>query len=82
MSGLRVVMLGRLAVCAGWREREVPATGSVSELIGALSLADPELGATLSAPGVRVAVNQTILPGDTSLRAGDEVAFLPIYSGG
>lgn len=79
---LRVVMLGRLAECAGWRERTVAAAGTVSELIRALSLADPELRVTLTAPGVRVAVNQTILPGDASLRAGDEVAFLPIYSGG
>ena len=38
--------------------------------------------AALNAEGVRVAVNQTIVQGDTDLTSGDEVAFLPPVTGG
>lgn len=79
---LKVVLLGHLAERAGWREREMEVVGTLSALIEALALVDPRLGAGLGAPGVRAAVNHTILPSDTALKAGDEVAFLPIYSGG
>lgn len=79
---LKVVLLGHLAERAGWREREVEAMGTLAALIQALSLADPSLGDILTASGVRAVVNHAITPGDTVLKAGDEVAFLPIYSGG
>ena len=36
----------------------------------------------LSAQGVRVCVNQTIVRDDVRLRTGDEVAFLPPVTGG
>ena len=36
----------------------------------------------LSAQGVRVCVNQTIVRDDVDLRSGDEVAFLPPVTGG
>ena len=36
----------------------------------------------LSAQGVRVCVNQTIVRDDVPLRTGDEVAFLPPVTGG
>lgn len=38
--------------------------------------------AALNADGVRVAVNQTIVQGETALATGDEVAFLPPVTGG
>lgn len=79
---LKVVLLGYLAERAGWREREMEVVGSLSALIQAIALVDPGLGAGLAAPGVRAAVNHTVLPSNTALKAGDEVAFLPIYSGG
>ena len=79
---LKVVMLGHLAERAGWREREVEVVGTLSDLIRALALVEPPLTALLVAPGVRVVVNHTISHGNTPLTAGDEVAFLPIYSGG
>ncbi len=79
---LKVVLLGHLAERAGWREREMEVVETLSALIQALALVDPGLGDGLVAPGVRAAVNHTILPSDTVLKAGDEVAFLPIYSGG
>ena len=36
----------------------------------------------LTAPGVRVAVNESLAQGDAALEAGDEVAFLPPVTGG
>ena len=38
--------------------------------------------AALNTEGVRVAVNQTIVQGDTDLTSGDEIAFLPPVTGG
>lgn len=79
---VKVLLFGHLADRAGWREQEMDFTGPLSALTGVLSMADPGLAASLAAPGVRAAVNQTISAEDTALKAGDEVAFLPIYSGG
>ncbi len=39
-------------------------------------------GPALSSPAIRLAVDQTIVADDASLSAGQEVAFLPVYSGG
>ena len=36
----------------------------------------------ISAPGVRVCVNRTIIRGNAGLASGDEVAFLPPVTGG
>jgi molybdopterin synthase sulfur carrier subunit len=79
---LKVVLLGHLAERAGWREREMEVVETLSALIQVLALVDPRLGDGLAAPGVRAAVNHTISTEDTALKAGDEIAFLPIYSGG
>lgn len=79
---VKVVLLGHLADRAGWREQEMEVTGTLSALIQSLSIADPKLAASLAAPGVRAAVNNEISANDTALKAGDEIAFLPIYSGG
>ena len=46
------------------------------------SLLGAEEFEALSGPGVRVCVNQTIMRGNTPLRSGDEVAFLPPVTGG
>ena len=79
---LKIVLLGHLAERAGWREREMEVVGTLSALIQVLALVDPRLGDSLVTPGVRAAINHTILPSDAALKAGDEIAFLPIYSGG
>ena len=36
----------------------------------------------LSSPSVRLAVDQTIVADNAPLKSGQEVAFLPVYSGG
>jgi molybdopterin synthase sulfur carrier subunit len=77
----RVLLFGRLADLAGWRDRTLEA-GSLRALREALAAADPALGEALAGPGVQVAVDKTIVRGEAILAAGTEVAFLPPMSGG
>lgn len=77
----RVLLFGRLADIAGWRERELEAA-SVSALRTLLSGEDDALADALAGPGVQVALDQAILRGDAALSARSEVAFLPPMSGG
>ena len=77
----RVLLFGRLADIAGWRERELEAA-SVSALRTLLSGEDDALADALAGPGVQVALDQAILRGDAALSARSEVAFLPPVTGG
>lgn len=77
----RVLLFGRFADAAGWREREIEA-GRLSDLTRLLTDADGRLGEALARPGLQVAVNQAIVRGDPPLAAADEVAYLPPMSGG
>jgi sulfur-carrier protein len=79
----RVLMFGRLADVAGWRERSLKETPATLAALRAL-LADesPALAAALAAKGVQVAVDKAIVRGDVALAGGSEVAFLAPMSGG
>jgi molybdopterin synthase sulfur carrier subunit len=77
----RVLLFGRLADLAGWRDRAVEAV-SLNGLREVLAGADPALGEALAGPGVQVAVDKAIVRGEALLAAGSEVAFLPPMSGG
>jgi molybdopterin synthase sulfur carrier subunit len=77
----RVLLFGRLADQAGWRDCVVEAL-DLSSLRGALTAADPSLGEALAAPGVQVAVDKAIIRGEAALSPFTEVAFLPPMSGG
>jgi molybdopterin synthase sulfur carrier subunit len=77
----RVLLFGRLADQAGWRDRAVEA-GSLAALREALAADDPDLAEALSGPGVQVAVDKVLVRGEASLTAATEVAFLPPMSGG
>ena len=77
----RVLLFGRLADQAGWRDRTVEA-GSIADLRQALADDDAALGEALAGPGVQVAVDKAIVRGEAVLAAGTEVAFLPPMSGG
>jgi molybdopterin synthase sulfur carrier subunit len=76
----RVLLFGRYADAAGWRERELDAS-RLSELTRMLQ-ADGMLAEAMARPGGQVAVNQAIVRGDPELAASDEVAYLPAMSGG
>lgn len=77
----RVLLFGRLADQAGWRDRSVEAA-TLAALRAALAADDPDLGEALDGPGVQVAVDKAIVRGEASLAAATEVAFLPPMSGG
>ncbi len=70
----RVLLFGRLADAAGWRERTIDA-----ESLSALRVT---LGELVEGPGVQAAVDKAIVRGDVALTASSEVAFLPPMSGG
>ena len=76
-----MLLFGRLADIAGWRERRIEAA-SLSALKTLIAGQAPELAAALDAPGVQTAVDQALVRGDGILGAGSEVAFLPPMSGG
>jgi len=78
---VRVLLFGRLADQAGWRERSLEAA-SLAELRARLAEADPDLAEALAGPGVQVAVDKAIVRGDPVLTGPCEVAFLPPMSGG
>lgn len=75
----RVLMFGRLADAAGWRERTIDAR-SIATLRAALAAEAPRLG--LDAATVTVVVNDVMVRGDAAIGDADEVAFLPPVSGG
>lgn len=77
----RVLLFGRLADQAGWRDRIVEAA-DLAALREVLAASDPALGEALSAAGVQVAVDKVIVRGEAALTATAEVAFLPPMSGG
>jgi molybdopterin synthase sulfur carrier subunit len=77
----RVLLFGRLADQAGWRDRAFEAT-SLTVLCGLIANDDPELGEALSGAGVQVAVDKALVRGEAALDAVTEVAFLPPMSGG
>lgn len=77
----RVLLFGRLADQAGWRDRVIDA-GDLAALRGVLAADDPALGEALAAAGVQVAVDKAIVRGEAALTAATEVAFLPPMSGG
>jgi molybdopterin converting factor subunit 1 len=78
--GVRVRLFASLSETAGWSERRLPLTApgcTACDLWRQLQLGGQELPVT-----VRVAINQTFASPHTSLRDGDELAFLPPISGG
>jgi molybdopterin synthase sulfur carrier subunit len=77
----RILLFGRLADQAGWRDRVIEA-GDLQALRAALAADDPDLGDALAGPGVQVAVDKAIVRGEAALTAATEVAFLPPMSGG
>ena len=77
----RVLLFGRLSDVAGWRERDID-SASLGALRDLLAGEDEGLANALAAPGVQIALDQTIVRGDATLSARSEVAFLPPMSGG
>lgn len=85
MMRVKIVFVGRLADIAGQRETEVDLPPPVREVLALrtwLGEDNPALAEALADPAVRTLVNAALTPGNPRVRDGDEVAFLPIMSGG
>ena len=78
-DNVRVLLFASLQEHAGWRERAFPLPqgweGSALDVWTRL-----DLGPWSSS--WRVAINQTLVSPDHPVRSGDEVAFLPPFTGG
>ena len=74
---LRVLLFASLRDRAGWEERSI--AFSEAGMTAAQVWDQLELGPLES---VCVAVNQELVRADQQLRAGDELAFLPPFTGG
>jgi molybdopterin synthase sulfur carrier subunit len=79
----RVLLFGRLADVAGWRERTLdPAPATLAALRAQLAADDVTLGEALAGSGVQAALDKVLVRGDVALTPVSEVAFLPPMSGG
>lgn len=82
---LRVLYFASLRETLGCSSEqcELPATvGTTGELRAYLAQRDEPWPALATVKNLRVAVNQTMVGMDASLKAGDEVAFFPPVTGG
>ena len=78
-GSVRVLLFAALRDQAGWEEKRMPLAVDGPQTALQLWMA-LELGALPAA--VRVAVNQELVDPDQQLHAGDELAFLPPFTGG
>jgi molybdopterin converting factor small subunit len=82
---MKISFAGRLADVAGTRELERELPDHVRDLV-ALSRwvgeGGAELEEALRSPGVRVLVNDQIRHSNCAISEDDEIAFLPVLSGG
>ena len=78
-----MLLFGRLADVAGWRERTIePSPTTLAALKAQLAADDGALGSALAGRGVQVAIDKALTRGDAALTAVSEIAFLPPMSGG
>jgi len=80
----QLLLFGRLAERAGWRERDqaIPLGATVASLRAELAATEPALKTEIASKAVRAAVNHTLVGEDHALSDGDEIAFMPPFSGG
>ena len=78
-----MLLFGRLADVAGWRERTFePTPPFLSALRSQVASQSANLAAALGGPGIQAAVDKVLVRGDPALASGVEVAFMPPMSGG
>ena len=80
---VRFFAAAREQVGASTLALELGAVRTVAELIARLAAErGAGLGAVLTAPGMRFAVNQELVEASAPIADGDEVAFMPPVTGG
>jgi molybdopterin converting factor small subunit len=81
---MRLVFLGKLRDVAGSSERDVKGHSTINDLLAHFQVTEPELHEALTQKSVRCALNLSLLPlaENAALADGDELAFMPAFSGG
>ncbi len=82
---MKIFFAGRLADAAGSRELEIELPDHVRDLDGLsrwVGEGGAELAEALRSPGVRILVNDEIRHANCEIAEDDEIAFLPVLSGG
>jgi sulfur-carrier protein len=81
---VKIVFLGKLRDVAGAARRDVTGHTSLSAYLAHLKISEPALHDALTQQGVHCALNLLLLSQceDVALSEGDELAFMPAFSGG
>ena len=81
---IRIIYFGRPAEVLGpGRSLDLPKGGAtVGDLRRMLAATDPLAAAVLLRPDVRASLDAVVVPEDTPVRDGQEVAYFSIWSGG
>ncbi len=80
---ISVIYLARLRDALGVSKEEIPAAENVADLLAILRSRGGSWACELAeGKAFKVAVNHALVPPETPLNAGDEVAFLPPVTGG
>ncbi len=77
-GSIRVLLFAALSDRAGWQERTMPLAVQPLTALEVWQVLD--LGPW--SPSLRVAINQILVEPDHPVQPGDEVAFLPPFTGG
>ena len=80
-----VLFFGKLRDAAGGGERRLHLPAEITDrasLVAWISAGDEILFDALSAPGVRLSVDQMMLEDQATFTSPQEIAFLPPFSGG
>lgn len=81
----RLLFFGALKEAAGANQRLIALprhVDNVEALIAWLGESDEPLGQALSAPAIRIAVDQRMAARDEKIGGAREIAFMPPFSGG
>lgn len=78
---VKIFFFGRLAESVGIRQTEISIEGS-DTAIASIQRQLINEHPSLDDPSIRVALNQTLVNGDSKVSDGDELAFFPPVSGG
>ena len=75
---IKVVLLSSIAEDLGWNEKFLTIEGSQIEVFSVWKL----INSKLPQDNIIVSINQEITDMDAMINSGDEVAFMPMFTGG
>ena len=75
---IKVVLLSSIAEDLGWNEKFLTIEGSQMKVFSVWKL----INSNLPQDNIIVSINQEITDMDAKINPGDEVAFMPMFTGG